>query len=563
MIPRMVRVSLKRIVAFTPRAPQLAGMRLTSRFLLSVLPLVALMMAGFGAWLLRERERSLVPEMQQQTRVYAQAVDIALEYALRDLDEVRAREFIDRLSANPRIFGLLVYGPDGSLRYASDSLSGAASAPDSILSRVLHGGEEMVFERVLDNRRVFAVLRAIREPTSASPRGDGASPEEGALLGALEIAQPFELLQGEQQRVRAEVVLATLALMAALSLVLVFITHRMVERPLQRLAAAARDLGEGNVEAHVLTSLGAAELNALAREFNEMVERLGTARRALLQESETRVRLERRLSEAEKLAAVGMVAAGLAHEIGAPLNVISGRAEMLLQLHGSDARIARHLESIIAQIGRITRTVRSLLDYARRQERRDEPVKISVVLDNTVDFLEAEFVKGHVTVTREDHAEPWVQGDADQLQQVMVNLILNALQAMDGQTEPRQISISVTEGEVDPTLGTVDALIEIGDSGPGLADEISGRLFTPFSTTKPTGTGLGLVVARSMIQDHGGTLAGTNRKEGARGAVFTVRLPMVAGLDALDSGPNAASIPSASSAHPLLAAPVVSPEVAS
>lgn len=542
------------MVAFPPRASQVASMRLTSRLLLSVLPLVALMMAGFGAWLIVERERSLVPEMRQQTRVYAQAVDIALEYALRDLDQARVQAFIDRLSADPRVFGVLLYGPDGSLRYASDSLSGAASAPDSILSRVLEGGEEIVFERTLGNRKVYAVLRSIREPPSDTARPNIPAGKAGAVLGAVEIAQPFELLKGEQQRVRAEVVLVTLALMAALSLMLVFVTHRMVERPLQRLAAAARDLGEGNVEAHVLTSLGAAELNALAREFNEMVERLGTARRALLQESETRVRLERRLSEAEKLATVGMVAAGLAHEIGAPLNVISGRAEMLLQQHGGDARISRHLESIIAQIGRITRTVRSLLDYARRPERRDERVQISSVLDGTVDLLEAEFVKGQVTVSRDDRADPWVQGDADQLQQVMVNLILNALQAMDGQTEPRHISISVNTAEVDPALDSADALIEIGDSGPGLADEISGRLFTPFSTTKPTGTGLGLVVARSMIQDHGGTLTGTNRTEGQRGAIFTVRLPLAAkSADALLSVHSVPLLaPTQSSAQTLL-----------
>lgn len=504
-------------------------MRLTSRLLLSVLPLVALMMAAFGAWLLAERERSLVPEMQRQTRVYAQAVDLAIEYALRDLEQARMEEFIDRLSADSRIFGVLLYGADGSLRYASDSLSGAAAAPDSILSSVLQGAEEFSFERVIGNRRVFAVLRSVREPPSDTARGKIPAGVQGAVLGALEIAQPFGLLQGEQERVRAEVVLATLALMIALSLMLVFVTHRMVERPLQRLTAAARELGAGNVDAHVLTSLGAAELNALAREFNEMVERLGTARRALLQESETRVRLERRLAEAEKLATVGTVAAGLAHEIGAPLNVISGRAEMMLQQHGGDARISRHLESIIAQIGRITRTVRSLLDYARRPARRDEAVSLTAVIDGAVDLLEAEFVKGSVTVKRQHRDEVWVQGDADQLQQVLVNLMLNALQAMDAQAESRVLTITVREEVVDPALESADAVVEIEDSGPGLADEISGRLFTPFSTTKPAGTGLGLVVARSMIQDHGGSLTGTNREEGQRGAVFTVHLPKYPG----------------------------------
>ncbi|MGV3710810.1 MAG: sensor histidine kinase [Gemmatimonas sp.] len=504
-------------------------MRLTSRLLLSVLPLVALMMAGFGAWLLVERERSLVPEMREQTRVYAQAVDIALEHSMSDLGQSRVQEFIDRLSAQPRIFGVLLYGADGSLRYFSDSLTSAAAAPDSILSIVLNGREEVVFERTLGNRKVFGVLRLIREATSDSARGGAPDDQSGPILGALEIAQPFGILQAEQERVRAEVVLVTLALMAALALMLVFVTHRLVERPLQRLATAAREMGEGNVEeAHVIPSLGAAELNALAGEFNLMVDRLGKARGDLLEESETRVRLERRLAEAEKLAAVGMVAAGLAHEIGAPLNVISGRAEMLLQQQGGDARISRHLESIIAQIGRITRTVRSLLDYARRPERRDERVLISAVMDAALDLLEAEFVKGSVTVNRDDRAEVWVQGDADQLQQVIVNLVLNALQAMDGQTEPRQLWISTGYREVDPGFHPADAVIQIADSGPGLADEIAERLFTPFSTTKATGTGLGLVVARSMIQDHGGTLAGTNRGAGERGAVFTVHLPAVA-----------------------------------
>lgn len=505
-------------------------MRLTSRLLLSVLPLVALMMAAFGAWLLLERERSLVPEMQRQTRVYAQAADIAFEYALKDLEPARMQEFIDRLSADKRIFGILVYGAEGALRYASDSLAGAAAAPDSVLSQVLRGGEEQIFERVIGNRKVFAVIRSIREPPVDTARGNIRAGEPGAVLGALEIAQPFDLLQGEQQRVRSEVVLVTLALMAALSLMLFFITHRLVERPLQRLTAATRDLGEGNVDAHVLTSLGASELNAFARDFNEMVEKLGQARRALLQESETRVRLERRLAEAEKLATVGTVAAGLAHEIGAPLNVISGRAEMMLQQHGSDPRISRHLESIIAQIGRITRTVRSLLDYARRPERRDEPVLVSAVIDSSVDLLEAELVKGSVAVSRTDSEGVWVQGDADQLQQVLVNLMLNALQAMDNQTEPRMLAIRAWQTEVDRESGSADAVIEIGDSGPGLAEEISSRLFTPFSTTKATGTGLGLVVARSMIQDHGGTLTGTNRKDGSRGAIFTVHLPATPGV---------------------------------
>ena len=527
-------------------------MRLSSRLLLSVLPLVALLMSAFGLWLLDERERSLVPELQQQTQYYAHAVDIAFEYALHDLDKTRVQALIDRLSADPLIFGVLLYGPDGSVRYTSDSLTGAAAAPDSILSRVLAGGEEATFERTLNGRQVYAVLRSIREPTFDPARGPLASDtstnhqHSGAVLGALEIAQPFGLLRGEQQRVRAEVLLVTIALLTALALTLVVVTHRTVRRPLNRLTEAARALGEGHTEARVLTSLGARELNDLAREFNDMASRLGAARDALLRESEERVGLERRLSEAEKLATVGVVAAGLAHEIGAPLNVISGRAEMLLQQHGDDAKISRHLESIIAQIGRITRTVRSLLDYARRPERQNERVPLATVLNGAIDLLEAEFAKASVRVTETFStvgSALSVSGDADQLEQVIVNLMLNALQAMDAQGEPRSIHVNLRMEKVDRGTQAADAVIEIIDSGPGLAYEVAGRLFTPFLTTKPSGTGLGLVVARSMIQDHGGTLVGTNRQANERGAIFTVRLPLAPPMGAAAQPASAGAAP--------------------
>ena len=92
-----------------------------------------------------------------------------------------------------------------------------------------------------------------------------------------------------------------------------------------------------------------------------------------------------------------------------------------------------------------------------------------------------------------------------------VNLLVNALQAMDGQSAPRHLAISAGMCEVHPALQAADAFLEIGDAGPGLAAEVLDRLFTPVSTTKATGTGLGLIVARSLIQDHGGTFTGTNR----------------------------------------------------
>jgi two-component system C4-dicarboxylate transport sensor histidine kinase DctB len=109
----------------------------------------------------------------------------------------------------------------------------------------------------------------------------------------------------------------------------------------------------------------------------------------------------------------------------------------------------------------------------------------------------------------------------------MTNLLLNALQAMDGQPGPNTDTIGVDVAQEGHDGLPGEAVITVRDSGPGLPADLDGRLFTPFATTKPSGTGLGLVVARSIVQDHGGVLDGSTRADGVRGACFTVRLPQV------------------------------------
>jgi two-component system, NtrC family, sensor kinase len=498
-------------------------MRLSTRLILVILPIVTLVMGATGAWFLYEQERVLIPEVQQQTRAYARSLDIAFEYGLHDLDSVRIAALLNRAASNARVSGIRVYDGRGRLQYRSSSMRTSSPPPDSVLAAVLNGTPEIGFERTVNGENAFSVLRVIREPpTPGSVVGD-----QGVVLGALEVTQPYALLLEGLRRLQLELTIVTLLLLLAVTMAIAFISPRMIARPLEQLVAAARALGEGDIDARVPQSLGAAEPNALAREFNEMATRLAGARRELLRESEERVRLERRLAEAEKLATVGTLAAGLAHEIGAPLNVISGRAEMLLEQSETSPGLARHLQSIVAQSARITRTVRSLLDYARRPARHDDVVALDPVLDATLDLLDAECRKAGVVVERKSSVDAWVRGDSDQLQQVMTNLILNALQAMDGQPGPHMITILVDQAP-SSTAAADEVVVNVNDTGPGLSSDLDGRLFTPFATTKPSGTGLGLVVARSIVQDHGGTLDGTTRTDGIRGACFTLRLPMVA-----------------------------------
>jgi len=291
-------------------AVRLLRMRLTTRLLLTILPIVVLVMSALGAGLAIERQRVLEPELQQQTRAYSRALDIAFEFGLRDVDSVRVQALLDRMSADPRVYGVRVYGRTGKVRFASSSMRSAPPIPDSLLRHVLAGEAESTYENHVGDATVFTVLRAVREPIRTA--NDELSAPDGPVVGALEVAQPSGLLLGELGLLAKEQVIATLGLLVTMALAVGFMSRRLVARPLERLVVAARALGEGDEDARVPDALGAAEPNALAREFNVMADRLSSAKRALLRESEERLRLERRLAETEKLATVGTLAAGLA-----------------------------------------------------------------------------------------------------------------------------------------------------------------------------------------------------------------------------------------------------------
>ena len=146
-------------------------MRLTTRLLLTILPIVIVVMGALVGGFAFERQRVLEPEVHQQTRAYARALDIAFEYGLREMDSARVQALLDRMSADPRVYGVRVYGANGDVRFATSSMQTPTTVPDSLLQRVLRGDAEATFENTNQEERVFTVLRAVREPVT-NARGE-------------------------------------------------------------------------------------------------------------------------------------------------------------------------------------------------------------------------------------------------------------------------------------------------------------------------------------------------------------------------------------------------------
>jgi len=262
----------------------------------------------------------------------------------------------------------------------------------------------------------------------------------------------------------------------------------------------------------------------------------------VVQDVTAKVALERQIQQSEKLAVIGQLAAGIAHQIGTPLNVISGSAEYLMMEMKGDTDKARELQVIIAQADRITSLIRQLLNFARPARLELGVVDVNELLRLVLRLIEPQISKEHIRITA-DLAEdlPPIAGDANQLEQAFLNIIVNAWQAMpDGGTltiktrgKGPGVSSLGCSGSLHPAYTvSLDAYfveVSIADTGCGIPPENLSYIFSPFFSTKELGkgTGLGLAVSQRIIQDHQGTIEVESQL--GQGTVFIIKLPAMEG----------------------------------
>jgi signal transduction histidine kinase len=273
--------------------------------------------------------------------------------------------------------------------------------------------------------------------------------------------------------------------------------YRSVARPVARLSEGAARLAAGDLEARIEVD-SPDEFGDLARQFNTMASSIKDH--------------QERLVQSEKLAGIGRLAAGVAHEINNPLAVILGYANLLQR--GATGRLAEDLRIIEDESLRAREIVEGLLDLSRPLGTAAEPVDLRALCDEVAGRLLATGRLGGATVAVSGAAR--VEGHPQKLRQVVLNLVMNGAEAA-GPGGRVQVGLAQLPG---------GAELVVQDSGPGLSAEASGKLFEPFFTTKPAGTGLGLAVSLGIVQAHGGTLEGDSPPGG--GARFTVRLPAAA-----------------------------------
>jgi signal transduction histidine kinase len=240
--------------------------------------------------------------------------------------------------------------------------------------------------------------------------------------------------------------------------------------------------------------------------------------------AETNRELRRAQDEArrsERLAALGQLSAGLAHEIRNPLGVIKGSAEMLSQKLQGSPPIASELAGYISsEVNRLNALVARFLDFARPSRLALHPVDVGALVDRAVDAVRSQYPQSKVTIERNyANGLPQVLADEPLFEQVFVNLLLNAFEAMDG-TSPAVLHLSIA---ADSLNGQPGVSIEVQDTGPGVPAENREQIFNPFFTSKKNGVGLGLSIVAKIVDDHRGSIQ--LESEAGRGARFRVFLP--------------------------------------
>ncbi|HRI07619.1 MAG TPA: ATP-binding protein, partial [Nannocystaceae bacterium] len=317
-----------------------------------------------------------------------------------------------------------------------------------------------------------------------------------------------------------------LALLAVATLLAGWLGRQLVGRRIDRLVELTQRVGRGDfvhVESRELDEIG-----ELGRALNEMADTLASARVALEEETRARIAATEHLRRSERLATVGTLAAGLAHELGTPLHVVAGRARMIAEAPEADRELAADARVIVEQAARLQRIIEQLLDFARPRRAERRHVLLGDVLRADLDLLapilQRRQVKADLSAASPGGAR--VFADPDQLRQVFTNILMNAAHAMPG---GGKITVRI-DADLPPPVGLEGAerfaRVQIHDQGVGIAPADLDRIFDPFFTTKRVGegTGLGLAVAHGIISDHGGVIAVDSRP--GEGSTFTVWLPM-------------------------------------
>ena len=464
-----------------------------------VVPLIAAMLV-FSYVLLATVERANERRLQEDLQLIARAVRAPLGDSL-DKGRIRSvQQVLESVFSIGRVYGVYVYNEQGSM-VASAGRAEPRIRSSEILELAELGDRSGEYQRI-GGRSVYSYFLPLVDAG-------------GRINGLLQITRRRSDFYRDVERLRLWA--AVLSLTAAAVVVgLVLFGHRSaIGRHLQRVTVSMNRVGAGD-RSHRTQPSGPHEIAAIGRAFNSMLDDMDEAERKLRAQEARQRQLEKQLRQTEKLAAIGRLAAGVAHELGTPLGVISGKAQRLLRNPALESEQASGLRQIHRETERVSSIVRQLLEFGRAAGQPTRRVRLGDVARSAAAAVETDMQAAGCVLRLTPPEEDLVcEVDPPRWVQAITNPLRHAAQAAPG----GHVELSWwCEGEC--------LQLQVEDDGPGIAEPIRSKLFEPFFTTKPvgSGTGLGLAVVHGVVAEHRGSIE-LVRPSRLSGAAFRITLP--------------------------------------
>lgn len=467
-----------------------------------------------------------------QVQVLERRLDDTARVAIRDTAARLARQLSEGVWPSPRDLHAILEdaAEDPAVwRVTLLPVASASPLPQPITSGArVHPEERTLADEVARSGAAQGGLARGDLALAAAPVFRDGRP--AAVVVASASLAPTRALLAEDRRLSLWFAVAAFA---AITLGLTWLGRRLIERPLQHILGVMRRAGEGTLDAR-LRFRRRDDIGELAHALDDMLERmqrLDAAQRERIDVATEELRkrnddlvasyqrmfaLREALARAEQNAAAGQTAANLAHQVGTPLNLISGYVQMMLQESDVDPRQVERLRTVQEQIKKVTGYIRATLEHVRLPTSQREPVVLAPLLRRIVDVSRPRLQASGIEVELDVADElPWLLGEPVRLELALLNLVKNSLDAMPDGGRMRISAHAERDG----------SRLEFADTGPGIPDAVLPRIFEPWVTTKPVGqgTGLGLAFTREVILAHGGAIE--VRTAPGEGATFIIHLP--------------------------------------
>ena len=487
-------------------------MKLGTKLTFYISLIIILVLSGYGYFHIITRRDILIRKMKVEVRSICRTLKVPLEKISLPREMEYVQELIDTVEEYEKTLGVIVYHQGRNLTFRSRSLGEGIEPYLVLIKKSIKEDLPQEEFRVYKKDPVFAYVFPLKDRNVKN-------------IGGVAILQYTSFMEKDARGAEWGIFITILVLIGGTVAFVLFGTRKWISQPISQLMSGVKNLAKGNFDTQFVLSRKD-EISELAQAFNQMAVDLRKAQEQIIKEAETTIELERTLRQSEKLATIGQLASGLAHEIGTPLNIIGGRAELIKRKIKDREGEQKDLDIIIQQAERITKIIQQLLGFVRKKRPEQKGLNIKTLLETTLDFLDHQIQKQGVKVVKDlkDNL-PIVTGDSDQLQQVFLNLILNAIQSMPQGGELRIGASSKwisKEGIEDGQQEYV--VLSVVDTGMGIEKEVVENIFNPFFTTKEDkGTGLGLTVSQGIVQDHEGWIE--VESEIGEGSQFRVYLP--------------------------------------